>query len=130
MDKVLLAVAIVAVYGVSVRQARNGSSSGSFVASLSSLATLAGALIATYIAGYFATFKCNESCDNSSSDWTRTTDAWQWDAQLLLALGGLGATVAVVYLTLRGHYGQAGRWFWAAVVAFGLWAAIIVPGLG
>jgi hypothetical protein len=47
-----------------------------------------------------------------------------------LALGGLGATTGVVYFTLRRRYGQAGRLFAVAAIAFGMWAAIIAPRVG
>jgi uncharacterized BrkB/YihY/UPF0761 family membrane protein len=85
------------------------------------------------VAAYLAVTTCDEACDGSSSEWWHRTDAWQWDAQLVVAAAGLAALVSAFVFTRRRRHRQAVWSGIGAAVCFGVWAALLAPlgnGLG
>jgi uncharacterized membrane protein len=46
--------------------------------------------------------RCDDNCDNRSSDWRHTVNAWQWHDQSTIAVAALLLAIsAVVLLALR-----------------------------
>jgi hypothetical protein len=104
----------------------------------------AGALIEssvlTLLAAYgvlgaliLASLKCDESCYDESGEWWHTLDAWQWPAQLVVAVAGFAAIVAAFAWTIRRRHRAASASMVVAAASFGAWAAFLAPlgnGLG
>jgi hypothetical protein len=85
--------------------------------SASVLMTL-GALLASALT-------CDESCDEASGRWQDSPDAWQWDAQLAIAVLGLcGAlALAVAVIARRRRLARAG--LAASVSSMLAWSALL-----
>ena len=85
------------------------------------------------LASYLSLAKCDESCDENLSpevrrgEWWHTLDAWQWKAQLALALAALVAALATLVLPLL-HRHTAGIVAVAlGLAAFCAWALLVSP---
>ena len=79
------------------------------------------------LAGYWFALTCDEGCDDRSSLWRDDPDAWQWDAQFVLAVVAVGAALAGALLLFR-RRPRAGAWVFGAGVAGCLaWAAWMIP---
>ena len=76
-----------------------------------------------FAAGIVAALTCDESCDERSTAWRDDPGAWQWDAQLVLAVAAAGTMLAGALLMSRSDRGSAAGIFAAGVVAALAWAA-------
>jgi hypothetical protein len=92
-------------------------------------ALLAAAAVATALALLLSGITCDESCEPETSDhWYDDPDAWQWDAQALLALVGILIATAGVVQTLRRRYRSASMLIAGSAVTFAGWLALIAAG--
>lgn len=84
---------------------------------------------AAWVALWLAGAKCDESCGSLSPSegeyWYHTTDAWQWYAQLAVALLGFVALFAVVRNQLKRRFARVTLWTLVAAGAFLAWAAFM-----
>ena len=89
---------------------------------------LGGGGVTVFLAGVFAILKCDDVCDDGSpGGWRDESDAWQWSAQVVLAVVATGLMVAGAVLLFRRDPGRGG-WIFAVGVAGALgWAAWMIP---
>lgn len=85
---------------------------------------LFGLLPVLLTALYFAALQCDETCE-SKSGWQADQGAWQWQAQLVIALVGIAASAVGVRRAWRGAWGA----FWPAaaiaVPSYAAWAVFV-----
>ena len=67
---------------------------------------------------------CDDTC-GSGSGWTDDPDAWQWDAQLVLAIAAACTALAGALLLFTEERRLGARVFFAGVGAGLLWLAVI-----
>jgi hypothetical protein len=77
---------------------------------------------------YFAVLQCDETCGSNTewnTGWHADPDAWQWRAQLVIALVGIAASGVGV----RRAWGGGWAAFWPAaaiaVPSYAAWAAFV-----
>jgi hypothetical protein len=133
MNLVLIGALVIASFVALSRSAQAGNRLAATMATVESLALLAAAGLGTLAAAVYFDLKCDEGCDESASPdvrtgrWFDSQDAWQWWAQLGLALAGLLAASAFVYLTMRRRYRDALVVLLVGVGCFAAWAAMVAP---
>lgn len=77
--------------------------------------------------------RCDEACDENllpafrSGRWWDTSDAWQWDAQALVALSGLTAGAAAIIAIARRRHARATAAFALAVACLVGWSVLVAP---
>lgn len=129
---VLIAVAAVAVFWHLSSKASRGDENARTNAAIESVILFCCSLPAVLIALYLEGVRCDESCTENYSPgiyggWWHTLDAWQWNAQLALALAGTASILIALILTLRRRHRAAPAWLALAFPAFGGWAAFLAP---
>lgn len=133
MYLVLTGTLVIGSFVALARLAQSGNRLAATMANLQSVALLAAASVATLAAVVYFDLKCNEGCDeNASPDvrtgrWFDTQDAWQWWAQLGLAMAGLVAALTFAYLTWRRRYRDALAVLIVGIGCFAVWAAMVAP---
>jgi hypothetical protein len=129
---VALAVVVLGTYVPLMLAAARGSRGARILGALEGLLFAGGTGFAGLVALFYLGLKCDESCDRDpepfrTDEWWHTLDAWQWEAQAVLAAAALGAAVAAIVLPLV-------RWYYVAIaaivlglVAFSGWALMMAP---
>jgi hypothetical protein len=128
----VLALVLFAALG---ETARRGSASARVVASAEGIALLSLAGVGLLFALSLHGSVCDDGCDPipGLSWWWHDPQAWQWSAQLVLAVAGFVAVGAAVVLVRACRYRWAAGAMTLAAMSFGAWAAILAPlgdGLG
>jgi hypothetical protein len=130
---VLLIALVLGTFGPLMYMASTGSQGAAVAGGVEALLFAAGTGFSVLFAFLLVGLKCDESCDENLSPevqrgtWWHTLDAWQWNAQLALAVGAFLTTVAAFVLVTRKRYRAA-----LAVVGIGLalfcsWALLLAP---
>lgn len=136
---IALGLAALAVFVALAEAARRGSDSARTAAAIEAALLIALACVSVLVAAALLELKCDESCDENlsaearSGEWWHTLDAWQWSAQLVVALVGLAAVIAALAFVARRRYRRASASMVLAAGAFAAWAAFLAPlgdGLG
>lgn len=127
----LVGLALVGSFAALCSRASAGSRLARYCAAAEAMAFVFGALLVLLIAGAHHTFRCDEGCeqplDPPSGKWWWTTDAWQWDAQLVAAVIGSVCILLAVGLLAWRRYRLAPVAVALAAVAFGVFAALLAP---
>ena len=89
---------------------------------LAGVAGVAASLFGTLVALIAWGMRCDESCNNvDARGWHEDANAWQWDLQLLLAVGATACAVLLLWELGRG--GASRATFVAGGIAVILWAS-------
>ena len=133
MILVALAVAVLGSFWPLMASAEAGSRAAAVAGALEALLFVAGTVFAGLFALLLFGMKCDESCDENASlaarsgEWWHTLDAWQWNAQLALALAAFVATGVAFGFVVGRRYRAAPVAVAAAVSLFCGWALLIAP---
>ena len=133
MILVALAVIVLGTYVPLMHAAAGGSRAARILGALEGLLFVVGTGFAGLVAWVFFAMKCDESCDENvvpearSGEWWHTLDAWQWEAQLALAVVALLASVAAVALPVERRYYAAMASVVLGLAAFCSWALMMAP---
>lgn len=133
MILVALVVVVLGTYAPLMHAASGGNAVARALGALEGLAFVAGTAVASLLAAYLSVAKCDESCTEEGSpteqagEWWHTLDAWQWKAQLVLALIALAAAFATLVLPLIRKQGAAVGAAVIGLAAFCAWALLIAP---
>lgn len=77
---------------------------------------------------YFATLRCDETCAPNTdwnTGWQGDPGAWQWDVQLLIALGAVVAALLAVRWAWRGNWRGCLQALAVAILGYGGWVALL-----
>jgi len=130
---VALAIVVLGTYLPLMHAAAGGSRWARVLGALEGLLFTAGTGFAGLVAWVWFAMKCDESCDENvvpearSGNWWHTLDAWQWEAQLALAVVALLASVAAVALPVERRYYAAMGAVIVGLTAFCAWALLVAP---
>jgi hypothetical protein len=130
---VLLGLVAFGLFAAFAEAARDGSGGARVAVIIEGGVLLAFAGLGVLVAYAFIALKCDENCDESlvpaarSGDWWHTQDAWQWWAQMFVALGGFIAGAAALSCVVRRQYRRGTGWLLVAAACFGVWAGFVAP---
>src|SRR3954447_16623412 len=92
---------------------------------ITSIALFAVGLIpVTIYALYWALLACDEVCE-SQSGWHSNQGAWQWKAQLLIALLAVAASMIGIGRAWQGGWQRLGPWAAFAIASYLGWALFV-----
>lgn len=107
--------------------ARKGSRQAMEFAAVEAALLMAAGALGVFLAVVLRSLSCDESCEEVSSDWWHTDNAWQWDAQLAVAVIGFAALAAALWNTMRNRHRRASASMALAAAAFAAWAVFLAP---
>jgi len=130
---VALSAAYLATFVPATRAARRGDPAGRLLGYAVGAVGIVLAAVLNLVALLLFGLRCDESCNENlvpsarTPGWMHTIHAWQWDAQLGVALAALVlGLAAVVLLRLRRESVAAAAAVVAAVLVT-VWAVVVVP---
>lgn len=103
---------------------------GPALPTLGALLVGAAAWFGLAFAGALNELRCDEGCDERSGTWWHSIDAWQWTAQVVLALVGFGCVVAAIYFTTERRYRRAVSVGAIGFVLYGGWFGMLLEASG
>jgi hypothetical protein len=128
-----LAIVVLGTYVPLMLHAAGGRRGAAFLGALEGALFAVGTGFAGLVALVWLGMKCDESCTEPGSpteqagEWWHTLDAWQWEAQAVLAAAALLASLGAVVLPLVRSYYTAMAVVVIALAAFCAWALMMAP---
>jgi hypothetical protein len=128
-----LAIVVLGTYAPLMHAAAGGSRVARALGALEGLLFAVSTGFAGLVALVWLGLKCDESCTEPGSpteqagEWWHTLDAWQWEAQAVLAAAALLASLGAVVLPLVRRYYTAMVVVVIGLAAFCAWALLMAP---